>query len=126
MLDVGLNIQNKRRTKMKDDDVMSAEEFFADEMFADEMFGDGPKDKCPRRTGRRRAKEAQKDILGDIKARMVMRIYGVPKARALAIIAGRADEREALEAAKGGGDLQRHGESDGEFMSAEDFFGGCK
>ena len=107
---------------MESDDVMSAEEFFADE-----IFGDGPKDKSPRRAGRRRAKEAQKDILGDIKVRMVMRIYGVPKARALAIIAGRADERAALEAAKkGGGDLLGDGESNGEFMSAEGFFGGSK
>ena len=106
---------------MKNDDVMSAEEFFADE-----IFGDGPKDKSPRRAGRRHAKAAQKDILGDIKARMVMRIYGVPKARALAIIAGRADEREALEAAKGGGDLLGDEESKGEFMSAEEFFGGSK
>ncbi len=57
---------------------------------------------------------------------MVMRIYGVPKARALAIIAGRADEREALEAAKGGGDLLGDEESKGEFMSAEEFFGGSK
>ena len=107
---------------MESDDVMSAEEFFADE-----IFGDGPKDKSPRRAGRRRAKETQKDILGDIKARMVMRIYGVPKARALAIIAGRADEREALEAAKkGGGDLLGDEEPKGEFMSAEEFFGGSK
>ncbi|MBR3223449.1 MAG: hypothetical protein IKF72_14615 [Kiritimatiellae bacterium] len=111
---------------MKDDDAMSADDFFADEIFADEMFGDGTKDKSPRRAGRRRAKESQKDILGDIKARMVMRIYGVPKARALAIIAGRAGEREALGAAKGGGDLLGDEESKGEFMSAEDFFGVSK
>ena len=106
---------------MKDDDVMSAEEFFGEE-----FFGDSPKDKSPRRAGRRPAKAATKDILGDIKARMVMRIYGVSKARALAIIAGRAAEREALGAAKVDGDLLGHEESDGGLMSAEDFFGGSR
>ena len=102
---------------MKNDDVMSAEEFFFDE-----IDGDGPKVNIPRRAGRRRAKDSQKDLFGDIKARMVMRIYGVSKARALDIIAGRADEREALESAKGG-DLPRRGEPDGELMTAEEFFG---
>ena len=104
---------------MGDDDVMSADEFFGEE-----FLDDGPKDKSPRRTGRRRTKKAQKDILGDIKVRMVMRIYGVSKARALDIIAGRADERAALEAAKGGD--RGRGEADDGLMSAEDFFGGCK
>ena len=104
---------------MGDDDMMSADEFFGEE-----FLDDSPKDKSPQRTGRRRTKKAQKDILGDIKARMVMRIYGVSKARALDIIAGRAGEREALEAAKGGD--RGRGESDDGLMSAEDFFGGCK
>ena len=104
---------------MGDDDVMSADEFFGEE-----FLDDGPKDKSPRRTGRRRTKKAQKDILGDIKARMVMRIYGVSKARALDIIASRADERAALEAAKGGD--RGRGEADDGLISAEDFFGGCK
>ena len=91
-----------------------------EEIDYEELFDDKPKNKGPRRTARRRAKKARKDIFGDIKTRMVMRIYGVSKARALHIIAGRNSEREALEAAKG----DEAPEND--LMTAKDFFGGCK
>ena len=53
---------------------------------------------------------------------MVMRIYGVSKARALEIIAGRAAEKKALEDAKDKKGKREKNEA-GKFMSAEEFFG---
>ena len=100
---------------MIDDDVMSDEEFF-------EEVALGPKDTRP--VARKRSKKAKKDIFAGIKAKMVMRIYGVSKARALEIIAGRAAEKKALEDAKE--KKGKRGKTDaGELMSAADFFGTC-
>ena len=66
--------------------------------------------------------KAKKDIFAEIKVRMVMRIYGASKSRALEIIAGRAVEKKAFEAAKDKtGNKENTGT--GRLMSAEEFFG---
>ena len=71
---------------------------------------------------RKRLKKAKKDIFAEIKVKMMMRIYGVSRKRALEIIAGRAAEKAALAAAKE--KKGKKGKDDaGEFMSAADFFG---
>ena len=67
----------------KDDEVMSTEEFFGG--FENEK-------KAPARKGRRRAKKSANDLFAEVKVKMVMRVYGVTKARALEILADRADE----------------------------------
>ena len=98
---------------MKDDDVMSAEEFFEEV------------DIKPERTlpvARKRLKKAKKEIFAGIKVKMVMRIYGVSRARALEIIAGRAAEKKALEDAKDKKGKKGNPDVD-ELMSAEEFFG---
>ena len=100
---------------MTNDDVMSDEEFFDEVALA-------PKNTRP--MARKRSKKAKKDIFAGIKVKMVMRIYGVSRARALEIIAGRAAEKKALEEAKD--KIGKRGKNDaGELMSAEDFFGTC-
>ena len=63
-----------------DDEVMSAEEFFG---------GLENEKKAPVRRGRRRAKKSANDLFAEIKIKMVMRVYGVPEARALEILAGK-------------------------------------
>ena len=98
---------------MKDDDVMSAEEFFGEVSLT-------PKNTRP--VARKRLKKATKDIFAGIKVKMVMRIYGVSRARALEIIAGRAAEKKALEDAKEKKGKKGKNEEGG-FMSAEEFFG---
>ncbi len=99
---------------MKDDDVMSAEEFFEEEIDI--------KPKNPLPLARKRLKKAKKDIFAEIKVKMMMRIYGVSRKRALEIIAGRAAEKKALEDAKE--NKGKKGKTDvDELMSAEEFFG---
>ena len=95
-----------------DDELMSAEEFFGVKKM---------KPARPRPAAVRRMKQAAKDILfGEIKVKMVMRIYNVSRARALEMIAGRAADKAALENAAGPDE-----DDDGELMSAKDFFGAC-
>ena len=74
------------------DEIMSAEEF----------FGVSSGEKGPGKTAKRkpRAKKSQDEFFEELKVKTVMRIYGVSRARALEIIAGRDGERKALEAAK--------------------------
>ena len=98
---------------MKDDDVMSDEELFEE---IDLM----PKNPLP--VARKRLKKAKKEIFAGIKVKMVMRIYGVSRARALEIIAGRAAEKKALEDAKDK-DGKKAKKDEARFMSAEEFFG---
>ena len=66
-------------------------------------------------------KKAKKDIFAEIKVKMMMRIYGVSRKRALEIIAGRAAEKKALEAAKDK-DGKRAKNDESGIKSAEDFF----
>ena len=80
------------------------------------------KPKQPLPTARKRLKKAKKDIFAGIKVKMVMRIYGVSRARALEIIAGRAAEKKALAAAKESKGKKAPADLDG-LMSAEEFFG---
>ena len=96
---------------MGNDDVISAEEF----------FGEVEKDKVPVRMGKARGKRSKTDLFAELKVKMVMRIYGVSRKRALEIIAGRAAEKAALAAAKDK-DGKRAKNDEGGIKSAEDFF----
>ena len=105
-------------------------------MSAEEFFGEPRKHNAPVRRGRARGRRVDKDLLAELKLKMVMRIYKVSRARAAAIImvmriykvsraraaaiiAGRAGERQALEEAH---EAARRLHGDGT-MAAEDFFG---
>ena len=78
------------------------------------------KKNAPVRRSRTRGKGADKDLLAELKLKMVMRIYNVSRVRAAAIIAGRAGERQALEEAR---EAKRARCLNGdETMTAEDFF----
>ena len=103
-----------------DDEVMSAEEFFG---------GLENKKKAPARKGRGRAKKSANDLFAEVKVKMVMRIYGVTKTRALEILADRADEKKPSEASADNVDEVEDDDADDAdvpFMSAEEFFGACK
>ena len=95
---------------MNKETMMSAEEFFGEPK---------KKNNAPVRRGRARGRRVDKDLLAELKLKMVMRIYSVSRARAAAIIAGRAGERQALEEAR---EAARRLHGDGT-MAAEDFFG---
>ena len=86
---------------------IDAEEFF-DEM---EKAGKVPVQKS--KDGRKRS---EKDLFTEIKVKMVMRIYGVSRVRALEIIAARESARKAAEKAESSS-------ADGELMDAGAFFG---
>ena len=92
-----------------DDDIMTAEEFFSE--FEDE--GKAPPRKC-----RARGKKKSHDLFAEVKVKMVMRVYGVSRAKALEIISARAGAGKVTEERKEG--CQEDEES---FMSAADFFG---
>ena len=96
---------------VKDDEIMSAEEFFGE-------IDNGKKNAS--RTCRTRGKKAVEDLFTKMKVKMVMRIYGVSRARALEIIAG----REAAKSAENGKAQEdgKTGGTDEELLSAEDFF----
>ena len=97
---------------MNDETIMSAEEF----------FGEVEKDKAPVRMGKARGKGSRTDLFSELKVKMVMRIYGVSKKRALEIIDGRAVAKRAHESGNGN-DGRASGKDEGGFMSAKDFFG---
>ena len=79
-----------------DEEVMSAEEFFGELAY---------EKKAPVRKGRRRGKKSANDLFAEIKVKMVMRIYGVTKARALEILADRAEENNTPPAPDGNADV---------------------
>ncbi len=99
-------------------------------MFDEELFGELAKEKkVPARKGRRRAKKSANDLFAEVKVKMVMRVYGVTKARALEILADRADEKKPSEAsADNAVEIEDDDADDADvpFMSAEEFFGACK
>ena len=97
---------------MNDETIMTAEEF----------FGEVEKDNTPVRMGKARGKGSKTDLFSKLKVKMVMRIYGVSKKRALEIIAGRAAEKRAL-AQRLRNDGRTSMKDEGGFMSAKDFFG---
>lgn len=96
---------------VKDDEIMSAEEFFGG-------IDNGKKNSS--RTCRTRGKKAAEDLFTKIKVKMVMRIYGVSRTRALEIIAGREAAKSAATAKVQ--EDGKQGDTDKELLSAEDFF----
>ena len=99
-----------------DDEIMTAEEFFGG---IESDRGLGSMSFPRRRRGR------TKKTFADIKARMVMRIYGVTRAKAEKIISERAAAKtEAGAAAKAAGAAEDCGLGDVDLMSAEEFFRG--
>ena len=93
-----------------DDDIMSGEEFFGG------LTGGR---KAPRKC-RSRGKKPEA-LFAAVKVKMVMRIYGVSRAKALEIIAKRESETRAAEGE--GADRTTADNHGGEFMSAAEFFG---
>ena len=89
-----------------DDDIMTAEEF----------FGEIGEPKKALRKCRSRGKKPEA-LFAAVKVKMVMRIYGVSRAKALEIIVQRENEKNA--AAPEGNDR----EEPGRLMSAREFFG---
>ena len=90
-----------------DNEIISAEEF----------FGEIDKNSSPRCC--QNGKSAADGLFAKMKVKMVMRIYGVSRAKALEIIAGRNSEHKANRAANDSSSLN----GDDGFMTAEEFFG---
>ena len=105
----------KEKTKMgNDDDMMTAEEFFG-----------GIEPKRSKRIGacRTRRKKSAKAIFLEAKAKMIMRIYGVSRAKALEIAASReAGENEDDSGRPQSKPKGRGASRDDDLMSAEEFF----
>ncbi len=98
-----------------DDEIMTAEEFFGE---TENNKGAG----CA--SGSRPRKRRAKKTFADIKARMVMRIYGVTRAKAESIISERGTASAEVDAAVNpNGAEKNRGGDDVEMMSAEEFFG---
>ena len=101
---------------MSEERIMTAEEFFGG---IESDRGRGSMSSPRRRRGR------AKNTFADIKARMVMRIYGVTRAKAERIISDRAAAKaEAVAAADPDSSVSDCGSDDVELMSAEEFFRG--
>ena len=99
-----------------DEEIMTAEDFFGG-MESDRGLGS--------MSSPRRRRGRTKKTFADIKARMVMRIYGVTRAKAEKIISERAAAKtEAGAAAKAAGAAEDCGLGDVDLMSAEEFFRG--
>ena len=100
---------------MNDDEIMMNEEFF-DGVQSNKGVG------CS--ISPRPQKGRTKKTFADIKARMVMRVYGVTREKAEKIISDRAaGKAEALAAAKVASAEGDCGADGDELMSAEEFFG---
>ena len=96
-----------------EDELISAEEF----------FGGGEKSsKTPPRKPWKGRKTSAENLLAEAKVKMVMRIYGVSRAKALEIVAARA--KKAGESGESGVRAARPPRDDGGFMGAEEFFRG--
>jgi len=90
-------------------------------MTAEEFFGgadNGKKNSS--RAPRKRGKKAEEDLFASVKTKMVMRVFGVSRARALEIIAGKDGEQAAAETDEAVADET---DDDGVFMTAREFFG---
>ena len=96
-----------------DEELMSAEELFGELAY---------EKKAPVRKGRGRGKKSANDLFAEIKVKMVMRIYGVTKARALEILADRAEEKETPPASDGDANAADNEDDDDGVMSASEFF----
>ena len=95
-----------------DDEMMSAEEFFGEISKPENV---------PAKTCRKRRKGASADLFQEAKLRMVMRINGVSRAKALEIIGQRAKNAETD--GKHEGCTARPSRKDVRLMSPVDFFG---
>ena len=73
--------------------------------------------KVPVQKSKDRRKRSGKNLFAEVKVKMVMRIYGVPRARALEIIAARETVRKPAEKA------EPSSAADDELMDAGTFFG---
>ncbi len=73
-------------------------------------------DDTPSRKARPRGKRKPDDLFADVKVKMVMRIHGVSRAKALEIISAYAAEKAA-------GDGEEARPRDERIMSADEFFG---
>ena len=78
-----------------DMEMTSAEEFFGEIEEGGQRI---PKGQA--RKSKKKVKTSAQNSFAKIKVKMVMRIYGVSRARALEIIAGRAAERQEIERAR--------------------------
>ena len=88
------------------------------------LFEEKSGTKEPARKGMGRGKKSPKDLFGKLKIKMVMRIDGVTRARAMEIIAGRAEEAQEMERSKNRDERSEGRPSDDEeLMSAAEFFG---
>ena len=100
---------------MKKDRIMTAADFFG-EMENGTVAGGG--------SGARTRKRRANKTFADIKARMVMRTYGVTRSKAERIIAERETAKGEVGAAVNQNVAERNsGVDDVEMMSAEEFFG---
>lgn len=96
---------------IKDDEIMSAEEFFGE-------IDNGRKSSS--RMSLPRGKKSADDLFAKMKVKMVMRIYGASRAKALEIITTRdAAKAAAVGESQIGGN---RGDTNEALMSAEDFF----
>ena len=93
----------------EDDDIMTAEEFFG---ISEKSAG------RTRRKGRSRGKKKGEALLAEVKVKMVMRIHGISRQKALEMIAAREAEKKVA-----AGEEPRGENEAGEFMSAAEFFG---
>ena len=83
----------------------------------DEMDEFNRRRNMPARKKKERGKKAGKELLSEVKIRMVMRIYGLSRAHAAKFVAGREHELRA-EAAR-----EAKGKSAEEFPGIEDLLG---
>ena len=97
-----------------DDETMSAEEFFG--KLDGGVFGTGHP-----RPDRRGGKRKGRDSFSEAKEKLVMRIYGVSRAKALEIIAKRTEKADADEQPESR--AARSSRKDVRLMSPVDFFG---
>ena len=79
-----------------DDELMSAEEFFGEAFFDESDSGKMTAVRKPSAVG----KKAEKDLLTEVKIKMVMRVYKVSRAKAAKIVAEKT--ASASESGKGG------------------------
>ena len=89
-----------------------------DELFFEEKSGT----KVPARKGMGRGKKSSNDLFAEVKVKMVMRVYGVTKARALEILADRADEKDTPPAPDGDANVVDDNDDDVKFLPASELF----
>ena len=105
--------QSESEGKMNmDDEIMTAEEFFG---------GVDNGKKKPSRTCRKRGKKSGDKLLADLKAKVVMRVYGISRADALEMIA-RREAKKNVKMRDEVKNVRASSRDDEELMPAEEFF----